>query len=274
LPEFIKITKPSLLRYFSVYVAIAESRNKTYLYVGKTGDNRDGCNPIISRIGNHFSYNKIHSQLRNKIDNHNDYEYSLFFENFFAYNEEDKEGNQHNLELINEMERWLNEKILVLSKSFKNLEFLNPQVVNLKFQSKKYKIQFQKRHLEYRIQLESLVNAISEYLFKSKVSKLDPKISLLFLDEPKQYGARGDDHLWKDMMFQLLDIKMTKDFLKTKSIIKDSFRKLTNHSMDEEDFYIKKYDVEEKHSKTNISTEAWRGKLMELLEERSEKIPI
>ncbi|MCC5814031.1 MAG: hypothetical protein JJT78_04685, partial [Leptospira sp.] len=130
MPEFIQITKPSLLRYFSVYVAIAESKNKTYLYVGKTGDNREGCNPIISRIGNHFSYNKIHSQLRNKIDNHNDYEYSFFFENFFAYNEEDKEGNQHNLDLINEMERWLNEMILVLSKSFNILEFLNPQVVN------------------------------------------------------------------------------------------------------------------------------------------------
>ena len=38
---------------------------KRHIYVGKTGDNRAGCNPVISRAGNHFSFNPLHSQMRN-----------------------------------------------------------------------------------------------------------------------------------------------------------------------------------------------------------------
>ena len=49
------VSKPALKRYFSVYIVKATDRNTTYLYIGKTGDNREGCNPIISRCGNHFS---------------------------------------------------------------------------------------------------------------------------------------------------------------------------------------------------------------------------
>lgn len=60
------LNQECLKRKFSVYVVIAFGKEDIKLYVGKTGDNREGCNPLISRCGNHFSYNKIHSQVRNK----------------------------------------------------------------------------------------------------------------------------------------------------------------------------------------------------------------
>ncbi|MDH5716951.1 MAG: hypothetical protein OEZ22_04875 [Spirochaetia bacterium] len=47
-----KINKESLKREYAVYVVIAHSDSDIKLYVGKTGDNREGCNPIISRCGN------------------------------------------------------------------------------------------------------------------------------------------------------------------------------------------------------------------------------
>ena len=62
-----KLNSESLKREFSVYVVVAHGTRGTLLYIGKTGDNREGCNPVISRCGNHFSYNAIHSQIRNKI---------------------------------------------------------------------------------------------------------------------------------------------------------------------------------------------------------------
>jgi len=59
----------STRREFAVYVVVARipSTCEFFVYVGKTGDNREGCNPVISRAGNHFSYNKIHSQVRNTL---------------------------------------------------------------------------------------------------------------------------------------------------------------------------------------------------------------
>ena len=59
-------------REYAVYVMVAQHRETgdLYLYVGKTGDNKEGCNPVISRAGNHFSFNKVHSQMRNKFPSH------------------------------------------------------------------------------------------------------------------------------------------------------------------------------------------------------------
>ena len=41
--------KESVKRKFAVYVVIAKSKTDTKLYVGKTGDNNDGCNPESSK---------------------------------------------------------------------------------------------------------------------------------------------------------------------------------------------------------------------------------
>jgi hypothetical protein len=119
----------SLKREFAVYVVIAKGRNDTKLYVGKTGDNRAGCNPVISRCGNHFSYNKIHSQVRNKIPDHEHREYTYVFDHFDEYSDDASERREA-IDRINEMERWLNEEIQKLVGCAPNIELLNRYVGN------------------------------------------------------------------------------------------------------------------------------------------------
>ncbi|MEY8198385.1 MAG: hypothetical protein RPS47_04030 [Colwellia sp.] len=114
-----KLNSESLKREYAVYVVIIRSRTNFRLYVGKTGDNREGCNPIISRCGNHFSYNKIHSQVRNKIENHQELEYTYVFDHFGGY-PEDEDERRDKIDQINEMERWLNLEMQKLSDGFEN----------------------------------------------------------------------------------------------------------------------------------------------------------
>jgi hypothetical protein len=120
-----KINSASLLRKFAVYVVIAKGKKDTKIYVGKTGDNREGCNPVISRCGNHFSYNKIHSQVRNKLGDHEDRSYTYVFDHFGDYTNSKRE-NQRGIDEINEMERWLNEEMQTVLVELKKCELINP----------------------------------------------------------------------------------------------------------------------------------------------------
>ncbi len=117
--------KESLKRKFAVYVVVARSSDNTKLYVGKTGDNNDGCNPLISRCGNHFSYNKMHSQIRNHLDDHEDRDYIYVFDHFDDYPGDDA-ARRACIDKINEMERWLNEEIQISIKGNKAIQLLNP----------------------------------------------------------------------------------------------------------------------------------------------------
>lgn len=119
------IEPQALKRRFSVYVVVAKDGTGIKLYVGKTGDNREGCNPIISRCGNHFSYNKIHSQVRNKLEAHEDWSYTYVFDHFDDYTD-DKSSRRKCIDCINEMERWLNQLIQDAVKEMNNVEVLNP----------------------------------------------------------------------------------------------------------------------------------------------------
>ncbi len=99
------------LQKWAVYILILSPKNgiktKTLIYGGKVGDNFDGCNPVISRLGNYLSENKIHSQLKNKsaefktIDCYNIKMYYLHLEDYL------KEKHKNRLNLINESEREL-----------------------------------------------------------------------------------------------------------------------------------------------------------------------
>ena len=115
----------SLKRRFAVYVVAAKGRRDTKLYVGKTGDNRDGCNPVISRCGNHFSYNKVHSQVRNKITDHEARQYTYIFDHFDKYHR-DRQKRRKAIDRINEMERWLNEEVQEAIRNIKHCQLLNP----------------------------------------------------------------------------------------------------------------------------------------------------
>jgi hypothetical protein len=63
MPHTFRLHPEALKRKFAVYVVVVKAVGHIELYVGKVGDNREGCNPLISRCGNHFSYTKIHSQI-------------------------------------------------------------------------------------------------------------------------------------------------------------------------------------------------------------------
>ena len=149
-------------REYAVYVMVARRRKsgKFRLYVGKTGDNRDGCNPVISRAGNHFSFNKIHSQMRNKLPGEPAaYEFDFFSTTFGRYVE--PKVSRRGIDLINEMERRLNHRI---QKEFGKERLLNPLAgtghVTRPERKKRDSMATPKRLR----QLEELVEAVQEHL--------------------------------------------------------------------------------------------------------------
>lgn len=97
-------------RDYAVYIMVARHRvsGDVRLYVGKTGDNREGCNPVIARAGNHFSFNKLHSQMRNHLqpDEPHEFDFDYFYTTFGSYVPTSR--SRDGVELINEMERQLN----------------------------------------------------------------------------------------------------------------------------------------------------------------------
>jgi hypothetical protein len=139
MPYVFHLNREVLKRQFAVYVVIARSTANTKLYVGKTGDNREGCNPVISRIGNHFSYNRLHSQVRNKLPDHESRDYTYVFEHFDDY-PEDLVQRRAAIERINEIERWVNTRIDELVRDRPSCEHLN------RFNSKTY-VQSDQRQL-------------------------------------------------------------------------------------------------------------------------------
>ena len=100
----------STRREWAVYIVVARRLGacEFFLYAGKTGDNRDGCNPVISRAGNHFSYNQIHSQVRNKVPDTHLFDYEYFYVTFDAYV---SEGRKSKVDVVNEMERAVNREL-------------------------------------------------------------------------------------------------------------------------------------------------------------------
>ncbi|MDI9312664.1 MAG: hypothetical protein QM535_20815 [Limnohabitans sp.] len=119
----IEFSGHSTKREWAVYIIIVidKKSDTRKLYVGKVGDNRDGCNPILSRIGNHFSLNKIHSQLRNKIVDTTIFDYKVLYSIFGEYN---KTNHSQDRQKINQIERQLN--LIIQNKASDNFELLNP----------------------------------------------------------------------------------------------------------------------------------------------------
>jgi hypothetical protein len=112
---------------WAVYIVVAthlENFSKK-IYVGKVGDNRKGCNPLISRIGNHFSLNPIHSQIRNKIGTPTEFDYKVFY---FPFENYDADVHKEGRDRVNEFERRLNILVqeLIESSEETNLELMNP----------------------------------------------------------------------------------------------------------------------------------------------------
>jgi hypothetical protein len=98
----------STRRELAVYIIVGRrvDDSEFFAYVGKTGDNRAGCNPVISRAGNHFSYNKIHSQVRNKVTDPHLFDHEYFYVTFDTYDDDNR-----NIDMVNEMERATNREL-------------------------------------------------------------------------------------------------------------------------------------------------------------------
>ena len=161
-----ELNSEALKRQFAVYVVIATDGKEFDLYVGKTGDNREGCNPLISRCGNHFSYNKIHSQIRNKIVDHELKDYTYVFDHFGEYTE--KENIRKPLvDLINEMARYLNEEICDLAENLENCRVLNPysgKHVSRTEMNRRYAL----RTPVSSLQIKSLVSEVQAVIAKNR----------------------------------------------------------------------------------------------------------
>ena len=140
------IPAKATLRNWGVYIIIAESitDKKEYLNVGKIGDNRKGCNPIISRIGNHFSFNKIHSQFRNKLGDlaieTTNCNYRIFYKLFDEYSDENEQTRIFHKNKTNERERFLNKTIQGLTEE-KNIEI---ELINIHTHKPSSKIQIER----------------------------------------------------------------------------------------------------------------------------------
>ena len=163
------IPAKATLRNWGVYIIIAENitDKKEYLYVGKIGDNRKGCNPVISRIGNHFSFNKIHSQFRNKLRDLSiettNCNYRIFYKLFDEYNEENEETRIHHKNKTNERERFLNIHIQKLKKE-KNIEI---ELMNIHTHKPSSKIQAERKLLLTEIEKSEVIEFAEQIITKS-----------------------------------------------------------------------------------------------------------
>jgi hypothetical protein len=105
----LRIPGEATRREYTAYLVVVQQRGTgrvVAVYVGKTGDNREGCNPVISRFGNHVSFNKLHSQLRNRFPTIEEFDFHLFYALFGDYIA--PESSREGIDIINEMERQLN----------------------------------------------------------------------------------------------------------------------------------------------------------------------
>lgn len=158
-----ELNNESLKREYAVYVVVVKSQDGITLYVGKTGDNREGCNPIISRCGNHFSYNKIHSQIRNKIENHESCQYTYVFDHFGCYSEVE-ELRIESVNQINEMERWLNQEIQHMVSSRMHCVVANPYKGSGFIKNPEKKKRFSYRTASNEKAIKAIVEAVTKII--------------------------------------------------------------------------------------------------------------
>ena len=154
---YLEIPGEATRRDYAVYVIVAQHRKtgEARLYVGKTGDNRVGCNPVISRVGNHFSFNKVHSQVRNKLSrNPADHNFKIFYTTFGGY--VNPSESRERIDVINEMERRLNK----LTQNAFGRMVINPYEERTKLRRWKRKERQALATPERMRQLEDMVDAV------------------------------------------------------------------------------------------------------------------
>jgi len=154
-------------REFAIYAVVAKNiaTGVWKVYVGKTGDNRSGCNPVISRAGNHFSYNEIHSQVRSKLapSMPHEFDFEYFYVTFDSYLSEDQYV-RNKIDVINEMERTANIAIYNALPEHMRGRLLNPfrGAGHVKVQDRQRRAAL--RTPERQAKVQALAQAVAEYL--------------------------------------------------------------------------------------------------------------
>jgi hypothetical protein len=164
-PGHFHIPGDATRREYAVYVMIARHRKtgEMHLYVGKTGDNKEGCNPVISRAGNHFSFNRGHSQMRNKLPAPpQEFDFDFFYTTFGPY--VDPNTSRKGINVINEMERYLNR---LVQDNFENM-LLNRYEAKTSLRKWQRVERTVLRSRERICALDALVERVAEHIAKHR----------------------------------------------------------------------------------------------------------
>jgi hypothetical protein len=118
----------SIRRSFSVYVVVAEPHENgspLKIYVGKTGDNRSGCNSVITRFGVHVSFVRDAPLRKNHFKEElPNFDYRIFYAHFDIYDADSPARDP--IDAINEMERALNQIAQEKAGEPSRYEVVNP----------------------------------------------------------------------------------------------------------------------------------------------------
>lgn len=93
-------------------------------------------------------------------------------------------------------------------------------------------------------------------------------IGQLFIEEPLQWGLRGDPYLWKEMQIQLISTPIPSNLSTLDEYLEQAFKKITGHSLFcTDDFYLEQF-AHDGMSSGMISPSFWRESAIPLLRSR------
>lgn len=94
-------------RDYAVFLLLATHREskERLCFVGHTGDPHEGCQPILSSAGSHFSHDLDHARMRDRLGNPEEYDFDYFYATFGGWT--DLSDPRSNVDTIQEMERQL-----------------------------------------------------------------------------------------------------------------------------------------------------------------------
>lgn len=103
----LRIPGEATRRESAVFLLVATHRaSKARLFfVGHTGDPFDGCNPVLSGVGKHFSHDPEHAPMRDRLKTPEEYDFD-YYSVAFGISDQPSELRS-NVDLVQEMERQL-----------------------------------------------------------------------------------------------------------------------------------------------------------------------
>lgn len=101
------------------------------------------------------------------------------------------------------------------------------------------------------------------------------RLDVLFAPPPAQWGLRGDPHVWELLKVDLSDVRIPASSEVAIRLVHESFTRITGVRLDDPDLPAHVFRKELDHggmSGGHVSIEAWRDRLMPLLEKRARSL--